>query len=280
MHHRLAKEFARIEKKYKNSLSEEKIYNLIKNFKYIIPQGGSMSGIGNDLIIQSISNCFVIGNPSMADSYGGIMKIDEEQLQLCKRRGGVGHDLSDLRPSGANVTNSASSSSGIASFMERYSNSTREVGQHNRRGALMLTVSIKHPDAENFINIKIDTSKVTGANCSVKLTDEFLNCVKTGSPYLQTFPINASNLDLFGTVDKVDLDTLELGKLYYGKKINTYYRLINAKDLWKKIIHNAHKSAEPGVLFWDTILRESPADCYPKFQTVSTNPCEPHCMAI
>lgn len=249
MHRRLADEFARIEANYPNGLTSDEIYELVKDFKYIIPQGGPMAGIGNDFQIASLSNCFVIGHDNPADSYGGIMKIDEEQVQLMKRRGGVGHDLSHIRPSGSPVLNSALTSTGIVPFMERYSNSTREVAQDGRRGALMLSISIKHPDAEAFIDAKMETGKVTGANVSVKVDDEFMRCALNGKPYIQQYPV-------------------------YSKKPKVE-REIDASALWKKIVHNAWKSAEPGVLFWDTILRESVADCYADkgYRTVSTNPC-------
>jgi len=281
MHRRLAKELARIESKYPNPLNEEQIFGYLDRFKYILPQGGSMSTIGNDQTVQSISNCFVIGNPENSDSYGGIFRLDEEMVQLSKRRGGCGFDLSNLRPQGATVTNAADTTSGVVSFMERYSNSIREVGQGGRRGALMLTLSIKHPDASRFIDAKVDTTKITGANCSIKLTDEFMKCVRDGNSFLQTFPITATNVDLFGTEESIKYSDLEVDKLYFGKKKNTFYRLINSKELWDKIIHNAWKSAEPGVLFFDTIISESPADCYAQFgfRTVSTNPCKLHCMA-
>jgi ribonucleoside-diphosphate reductase alpha chain len=249
MHRRLAKEFARIENKYPNPTSAEDIYELLKEFKYIIPQGGPMAGIGNDLQIASLSNCFVIGNRKPADSYGGIMKIDEEQVQLMKRRGGVGHDLSHIRPSGSPVLNSALTSTGVVPFMERYSNSTREVAQDGRRGALMLSISIKHPDSESFIDAKLEKGKITGANVSVKVDDEFMRCALSGKPYTQQYPINSPN--------------------------PKYTKEIDASKLWKKIIHNAWQSAEPGVLFWDTIIRESIPDCYADlgYETVSTNPC-------
>lgn len=249
MHQRLANEFARIESKYPNPLSSEDIYELLKDFKHIIPQGGPMAGIGNEHQVASLSNCFVIGHNNPADSYGGIMKIDEEQVQLMKRRGGVGHDLSHIRPSGSPVLNSALTSTGIVPFMERYSNSTREVAQDGRRGALMLSISIKHPDAESFIDAKMEKGKVTGANVSVKVDDEFMRCALSGKPYIQQYPV-------------------------YSKEPK-YTKEIDASALWKKIIHNAWKSAEPGVLFWDTILRESVADCYADkgYRTVSTNPC-------
>ena len=249
MHRRLAKEFARIESKYANPMGEEEIYDLLKDFKFIIPQGGPMTGIGNNYQIASLSNCFVIGNDGPSDSYGGIMKIDEEQVQLMKRRGGVGHDLSHIRPSGSPVLNSALTSTGIVPFMERYSNSTREVAQDGRRGALMLSVSIKHPDSEAFIDAKMEQGKVTGANVSVKIDDEFMKAALAGEDYKQQYPVTGDN-------PKVE-------------------KTISAKQLWQKIIHNAWKSAEPGVLFWDTVLRESVADCYADlgYRTVSTNPC-------
>ena len=247
MHWRLAKELARIESKYPNPLSADMIYSLLKNFKYIVPQGGPMAGIGNDHQISSLSNCFVIGN--QADSYGGIMKTDEEQVQLMKRRGGVGHDLSHIRPKGSPVKNSALTSTGVVPFMERYSNSTREVAQDGRRGALMLTISIKHPDAEDFIDAKADLSKVTAANISVKIDDEFMKCVIDDKPYVQQFPIDSPNPKVIKTID--------------------------ARKLWQKIVHNAWKCAEPGVIFWDTVLRESIPDSYAdmSFRTTSTNPC-------
>lgn len=249
MHHRIASEFARIERNYQNPMSEETIYGLLKDFKYIIPQGSPMTGIGNKFQVVSLSNCFVIGNNGSSDSYGGIMKIDQEQVQLMKRRGGVGHDLSHIRPSGSPVKNCALTSTGIVPFMERYSNTTREVAQGGRRGALMLSISIKHPNAEDFIDAKLEQGKITGANVSVKITDDFMECVKSGKPFVQQYPIDATNPTVTKTID--------------------------ARALWKKIIHNAWASAEPGVLFWDTILRESVPDCYADFQyrTVSTNPC-------
>ena len=247
MHWRLANELARIEKNYPNPLTADLIYSLLKDFKYIIPQGGPMAGIGNNFQISSLSNCFVIGN--QCDSYGGIMKTDEEQVQLMKRRGGVGHDLSHIRPKGSPVKNTALTSTGIVPFMKRYSNSTREVAQDGRRGALMLTISIKHPDAEDFINAKADLSKVTGANISIKIDDEFMRCVIEGKPYIQQFPIDSPTPKVTKSID--------------------------ARKLWQKIIHNAWKSAEPGVIFWDTVLRESVPDSYADlgFQTTSTNPC-------
>lgn len=249
MHWRLANEFARIESKYSNPMSAEEIFELLKDFKYVIPQGGPMSGIGNNYQVASLSNCFVIGNRRPADSYGGIMKIDEEQVQLMKRRGGVGHDLSHIRPTGSPVLNSALTSTGVVPFMERYSNSTREVAQDGRRGALMLSISIKHPDAEGFIDAKMEKGKVTGANVSVRIDDEFMRCALSGRPYIQKYPIDSN-------------------KPIYSKEID-------AVALWKKIIHNAWKSAEPGILFWDTIARESIPDCYAEqgYKTTSTNPC-------
>ena len=249
MHRRLAREFARIEHKYKNPLSEDDIYELLKDFKYIIPQGSPMAGIGNNFQVVSLSNCFVIGNPANSDSYGGILKIDQEQVQLMKRRGGVGHDLSHIRPKMSPVKNSALTSTGIVPFMERYSNTTKEVAQGGRRGALMLSISIKHPDAEDCIDAKMELNKITGANVSVKIDDEFMRCVVSGKPYKQQFPINSDNPSVIKEID--------------------------ARELWKKIIHNAWQSAEPGVLFWDTIIRESVPDCYASFgfKTISTNPC-------
>lgn len=250
MHHRLAREIARIENKYENPMSESEIFDLIKNFRYIVPQGSPMSGIGNDYQVGSLSNCFVIGLDGEPDSYGGILKIDEEQVQLMKRRGGVGHDLSHIRPKGFPVKNSALTSTGIVPFMERYSNSTREVAQDGRRGALMLTVSVKHPEAEAFIDAKMAEGKITGANVSVRIDDEFMKAATEGKDYVQNFPVNSIN------PTKVE-------------------KSINASELWGKIIHNAWKSAEPGVLFWDTITRESLPDCYADlgFKTISTNPC-------
>ena len=249
MHERIASEFARIEDRYPNPLGKQEIFELLKDFKYVIPQGGPMSGIGNTNQVVSLSNCFVIGHDHPADSYGGILMIDEEQVQLMKRRGGVGHDLSHLRPTGTPVLNSALTSTGVVPFMERYSNSTREVAQDGRRGALMLTISIKHPDAGRFIDAKMEQGKVTGANVSVKVDDEFMRAALSGEPYKQQFPINSPHPMVEQEID--------------------------ASALWKKIIHNAWKSAEPGVLFWDTVLRESVADCYADlgYRTVSTNPC-------
>ncbi len=249
MHWRIANEIARIEAKYPNPLSAAEVHGLLRDFRYIIPQGGPMTGIGNNLQVASLSNCFVIGHRNPADSYGGIIRIDEEQVQLMKRRGGVGHDLSHLRPTGSPVLNSALTSTGIVPFMERYSNSTREVAQDGRRGALMLSLSIRHPDAENFINAKVETGKVTGANVSIKIDDEFMRAVAGGKKYVQKFPIDSNE--------------------------PMYVKEIDARALWNKIVHNAWKSAEPGVLFWDTILRESVPDCYADegFRTVSTNPC-------
>lgn len=249
MHHRIAAEIARIEKKYNNPVSEEEVFALLDHFRYLVPAGSPMTGIGNHHQIASLSNCFVIGIDGNADSYGAIMKLDEEQVQLMKRRGGVGHDLSGIRPKGSPVKNSALTSTGIVPFMERYSNSTREVAQDGRRGALMLSIAIRHPEAEAFIDAKMTEGKITGANVSVKVDDEFMRCATEGRPYHQQFPIS-SNSPL------VEKD-------------------IDATALWHKIVHNAWKSAEPGVLFWDTILRESIPDCYADlgFRTVSTNPC-------
>lgn len=249
MHRRIAREIHRIENNYPNPLPEEKIFTLLKDFRYIVPQGSPMAGIGNPFQIGSLSNCFVIGNRGDADSYGGIMKVDEEQVQLMKRRGGVGHDLSHIRPKGSPVKNSALTSTGLGPFMERYSNSTREVAQDGRRGALMLTVSVKHPDAESFIDAKLEQGKVTGANVSVKITDEFMEAVRDDKEFVQQYPIESEN--------------------------PKYVQKINARALWQKIIHNAWKSAEPGILFWDTIINESVPDSYADlgFKTVSTNPC-------
>ena len=249
MHERIARELARIENNYPNPLSEADIFDLLDHFRYVIPQGGPMTGIGNNLQVASLSNCFVIGHKNPADSYGGIFRMDEEQVQLMKRRGGVGHDLSHIRPTGSPVLNSALTSTGIVPFMERYSNSTREVAQDGRRGALMLSLLIKHPDAERFIDAKVDTGKVTGANVSIKIDDEFMRAAMAGESYRQQFPV--------------------------GSATPSYTQDIDAKKLWNKIIHNAWKSAEPGVLFWDTIIRESVPDCYADegFRTVSTNPC-------
>lgn len=247
MHRRIAHELSRIEQKYPNPVQEEKLYELLRDFRYIVPQGSPMAGIGNNYQVSSLSNCFVIGNG--ADSYGGIMRTDEEQVQLMKRRGGVGHDLSHLRPKGTPVMNSALTSTGIVPFMERYSNSTREVAQDGRRGALMLSVSIKHPDAEDFIDAKMERGKVTGANVSVRIDDEFMKAALSGENYVQQYPIDAAE--------------------------PVFEKEINASALWDKIIYNAWKSAEPGVLFWDTIIRESVPDCYADlgYRTVSTNPC-------
>ncbi|HSJ12501.1 MAG TPA: adenosylcobalamin-dependent ribonucleoside-diphosphate reductase, partial [Gillisia sp.] len=249
MHERIAKEIARIEKNYPNPMSEEEVFALLDNFKYIVPQGSPMAGIGNKYQIASLSNCFVIGNSGMNDSYGSIMKIDQEQVQLMKRRGGVGHDLSHIRPKGSPVKNSALTSTGLVPFMERYSNSTREVAQDGRRGALMLSVSINHPDAEDFIDAKMEQGKVTGANVSVRIDDEFMQAVKHKSTYVQKFPIHSDN--------------------------PKYTKEIEAGTIWNKIVHNAWKSAEPGILFWDTIIRESVPDSYADlgYETVSTNPC-------
>lgn len=249
MHHRIAAEIARIESNYPNPMSEDEVYNLLKGFNHIVPQGSPMAGIGNNFQVGSLSNCFVIGLDKHPDSYGGIIKIDEEQVQLMKRRGGVGHDLSHIRPKGSPVKNSALTSTGLVPFMERYSNSTREVAQDGRRGALMLSVSIKHPDSEAFIDAKMTEGKVTGANVSVRIDDDFMNAAVSDTPYIQKYPINSDN--------------------------PTYTKEVSAKEIWEKIVHNAWKSAEPGVLFWDTIQRESVPDCYADlgFETVSTNPC-------
>ncbi|MEN8156316.1 MAG: adenosylcobalamin-dependent ribonucleoside-diphosphate reductase [Bacteroidota bacterium] len=249
MHRRLASEISRIEKKYPNPLSFDELFGLLEGFRYIVPAGSPMTGIGNNFQIGSLSNCFVIGHQGQADSYGGIMKIDQEQVQLMKRRGGVGHDLSHIRPSGSPVLNSALSSTGVVPFMERYSNSTREVAQDGRRGALMLSISVKHPDAEHFIDAKMESGKVTGANVSVKINDEFMQAVVEGKRYIQQYPIDSD--------------------------APTHTREIEARDLWQKIVHNAWRSAEPGILFWDTVVRESVADSYADqgFKTVSTNPC-------
>ncbi|MBR1474092.1 MAG: adenosylcobalamin-dependent ribonucleoside-diphosphate reductase [Muribaculaceae bacterium] len=249
MHRRIAREIARIEKKYPNPMSEEKIFELMRHFRYIVPQGSPMAGIGNNFQVGSLSNCFVIGLDGEPDSYGGIIKIDEEQVQLMKRRGGVGHDLSHIRPKGSPVKNSALTSTGLVPFMERYSNSTREVAQDGRRGALMLTVSIKHPDSESFIDAKLEEGKVTGANVSVRIDDEFMQAAIDGTEYIQKYPIDSD-------------------QPIYEKKVD-------ARKLWNKIVHNAWKSAEPGVLFWDTITREAVPDCYADlgFRTISTNPC-------
>jgi ribonucleoside-diphosphate reductase alpha chain len=249
MHWRITREIARIEKKYANPLTENELYELFRDFRYIVPQGSPMTGIGNNFQVASLSNCFVIGNEPAADSYGGIMKIDQEQVQLMKRRGGVGHDLSHIRPHGSPVLNSALTSTGVVPFMERFSNSTREVAQDGRRGALMLSISIKHPDAENFIDAKLEAGKVTGANVSVKIDNEFMNAVVNNLPYTQQYPIDSPT--------------------------PMYTKEIDARQLWNKIIHNAWRSAEPGVLFWDTIIQESVPDSYAQFgfRTVSTNPC-------
>ena len=249
MHWRIANEVARIEAKYKNGLNAQQLYELLDHFKYIVPQGSPMTGIGNDFQVASLSNCFVIGIDGAADSYGGIIRIDEEQVQLMKRRGGVGHDLSHIRPKGSPVKNSALTSTGLVPFMERYSNSTREVAQDGRRGALMLSVSIKHPDSEAFIDDKMTEGKVTGANVSVKLDDAFMQAAVNGTPYKQQYPVDSDQ--------------------------PVFTKDIDASALWKKIVHNAWKSAEPGVLFWDTIIRESVPDCYADlgYRTVSTNPC-------
>ena len=249
MHHRIAREIARIERRYPNPMKEEEIYEVLKDFRYIVPQGSPMAGIGNNFQISSLSNCFVIGNNGNSDSYGGIMKTDQEQVQLMKRRGGVGHDLSHIRPAGSPVKNCALTSTGVVPFMERFSNSTKEVAQDGRRGALMMSISIKHPDSEAFIDAKMTEGRITNANVSVRLTDEFMQCVKEGKPFIQQYPIDSPN--------------------------PKYIKEVDARALWNKIIHNAWKSAEPGVMFWDTIIRESIPDCYADlgFKTLSTNPC-------
>ena len=249
MHHRIASEIARIEKRYPNPMSEEEVFDVLKNFRYIVPQGSPMAGIGNNFQISSLSNCFVIGTNGQSDSYGAIMKIDQEQVQLMKRRGGVGHDLSHIRPAGSPVKNCALTSTGVVPFMERYSNSTKEVAQDGRRGALMMSISINHPDSEDFIDSKMEQGRITNANVSVRISDEFMKSVKEGKPFVQKYPVDSD-------------------KPLYTKEID-------AKRLWDKIIHNAWQSAEPGVLFWDTITRESIPDCYADlgFKTLSTNPC-------
>ena len=249
MHRRIAREISRIEHKYPNPMSEDEVFEVLRGFKYIVPQGSPMAGIGNNFQVGSLSNCFVIGLDGHPDSYGGIIKIDEEQVQLMKRRGGVGHDLSHIRPKGSPVKNSALTSTGLVPFMERYSNSTREVAQDGRRGALMMTVSIKHPDSEKFIDAKMEEGKVTGANVSVRIDDAFMQAAADGTPYRQQYPVKSEN--------------------------PSFVKDIDASALWNKIVHNAWKSAEPGVLFWDTIARESVPDCYADlgFETISTNPC-------
>ena len=249
MHHRIASEIARIENRYPNPMKEEEVYEVLKDFRYIVPQGSPMAGIGNDLQISSLSNCFVIGTNGQSDSYGAIMKIDQEQVQLMKRRGGVGHDLSHIRPAGSPVKNCALTSTGVVPFMERYSNSTKEVAQDGRRGALMMSISINHPDSESFIDSKMEQGRITNANVSVRISDDFMKAVKEGKPFVQKYPVDSDN--------------------------PLYTKEIDAKRLWDKIIHNAWQSAEPGVLFWDTITRESIPDCYADlgFKTLSTNPC-------
>ena len=249
MHHRIASEIARIENRYPNPMSEEEIFEVLKDFRYIVPQGSPMAGIGNNFQISSLSNCFVIGTNGKSDSYGAIMKIDQEQVQLMKRRGGVGHDLSHIRPAGSPVKNCALTSTGVVPFMERYSNSTKEVAQDGRRGALMMSISINHPDSEDFIDSKMEQGRITNANVSVRISDEFMKAVKENKPFVQKYPIDSDNPQ--------------------------FTKEIDAKKLWDKIIHNAWQSAEPGVLFWDTITRESIPDCYADlgFKTLSTNPC-------
>ena len=249
MHHRIASEIARIENRYPNPMTEEEVFEVLKDFRYIVPQGSPMAGIGNDFQISSLSNCFVIGTNGQSDSYGAIMKIDQEQVQLMKRRGGVGHDLSHIRPAGSPVKNCALTSTGVVPFMERYSNSTKEVAQDGRRGALMMSISINHPDSESFIDSKMEQGRITNANVSVRISDDFMKAVKEGKPFVQKYPVDSEN--------------------------PLYTKEIDAKRLWDKIIHNAWQSAEPGVLFWDTITRESIPDCYADlgFKTLSTNPC-------
>ena len=249
MHHRIASEIARIENRYPNPMTEEEVFEVLKDFRYIVPQGSPMAGIGNDFQISSLSNCFVIGTNGQSDSYGAIMKIDQEQVQLMKRRGGVGHDLSHIRPAGSPVKNCALTSTGVVPFMERYSNSTKEVAQDGRRGALMMSISINHPDSESFIDSKMEQGRITNANVSVRISDDFMKAVKEGKPFMQKYPVDSEN--------------------------PLYTKEIDAKKLWDKIIHNAWQSAEPGVLFWDTITRESIPDCYADlgFKTLSTNPC-------
>ncbi len=249
MHRRIASEIVRIENRYPNPMSEEEVFEVLKNFKYIVPQGSPMAGIGNNFQISSLSNCFVIGTNGQSDSYGAIMKIDQEQVQLMKRRGGVGHDLSHIRPAGSPVKNCALTSTGVVPFMERYSNSTKEVAQDGRRGALMMSISINHPDSESFIDSKMEQGRITNANVSVRISDDFMKAVKEGKPFVQKYPVDSEN--------------------------PLYTKEIDAKRLWDKIIHNAWQSAEPGVLFWDTITRESIPDCYADlgFKTLSTNPC-------
>ena len=249
MHHRIASEIVRIENRYPNPMTEEEVFDVLKDFRYIVPQGSPMAGIGNNFQISSLSNCFVIGTNGQSDSYGAIMKIDQEQVQLMKRRGGVGHDLSHIRPAGSPVKNCALTSTGVVPFMERYSNSTKEVAQDGRRGALMMSISINHPDSEDFIDSKMEQGRITNANVSVRISDDFMKAVKEEKPFVQKYPVDSDN--------------------------PLYTKEIDAKRLWNKIIHNAWQSAEPGVLFWDTITRESIPDCYADlgFKTLSTNPC-------
>ena len=269
MHKRLANEFYRIEKKYANPMTYDEILNLFKNFKYVIPGGSPMAGIGNPFSITSLSNCFVKGAEDNADSYGSICYVDECMVQMSKRRGGVGHDMSHIRPNGAKVTNAALTSTGVVPFMERYSNTIREVGQGGRRGALLLSINIKHPDAEDFIDAKMDTAKVTGANISVAITDDFMNKAIKNEKFIQCFPIN---YEFSNEEEKYILDNFELNKIVEYKH-NVYVKVVDAKALYDKLIYNNWKSAEPGILFIDTIHRNGIADAYPKFKTISTNPC-------
>jgi ribonucleoside-diphosphate reductase alpha chain len=278
MHRRLAKEFARIENNYKNPLTEEVIYERLKKFNRIVPGGSSMNGIGNDFQVTSLSNCFVIGNEKDSDSYGGIMKLEQEMVQLQKRRGGVGLDLSFIRPAGTPVKNSAITSTGVVPFMERYSNSTKEVAQDGRRGALMESISILHPDAENFIDAKMEKGKVTGANISVKITDAFIKAVKNDEQFIQHYPVDWKDFYqdelTTGFISELEEGNLKEDKLYVLGK-GFYAKFVNARRIWKKIIHNAWEKAEPGILFWDNIINESIPDCYSDlgYKTVSTNPC-------
>lgn len=271
---RLTKEFSRIENNYKNPRSEDEIYEALKDFKYIIPGGSPMSGIGNNNQIVSISNCFVIGNPEGTDSYGGICKIDEEMIQLCKRRGGVGADMSDIRPAGSKVSNAAITSTGVVPFMERYSNTIREVCQAGRRGALMLSISCRHPEAIEFASAKLEQGKVTGANISVKFDDEFMKAVENDSIYYQYFPTHKSKEDVIPEDILSGDNEVEVGKVYEGKLPGSVFKIIRAKKFWDKIIFNAWRSAEPGVLFWDNVLNNTSVKPYYNkgFKPVSTNP--------